>query len=380
MTNVLAFLHTTAAYQSAALQLMLGEANFAATQLALDDRVPSNTNGLVEWRVSPPPMGLAGEVLTTNFAYSFERGRLTFIAKRDWLKRAGATNLSDLAGEKSLLDTNTALAFATQALARLQIDLAALPRPAHVLQLPARKVDETGRNLPGWENVVATPVFQISWGPRAAPADFRNPVGLKLLGTTPELLEWRLRERNLSRRPVLAVANAAALLGPLPPPRHFVEELFGGRTAYETVLSPERAEAWLLNSAFTREEVRLPETRQGPVTLPAKLAKEFSGTLLDFSTYHWSVTKLCAPDYGLKLRFSRGTNAVDVRFCFECDILEITSAGQIRTENFDFNHNAFVSMAKRLFPKDQTIQKLEKENEQQARKRFESELQRLATE
>lgn len=77
MTNLLAILHTTAACQTAVLQLMIGEANFAARQLGLSERVPVVTNELVSFHVSPPPFGVTGTVSSTNYGFSFRHGRLT---------------------------------------------------------------------------------------------------------------------------------------------------------------------------------------------------------------------------------------------------------------------------------------------------------------
>ncbi len=88
MTNVIAFLHTTTAYQTAALQLMVGEANFAARQLDLKESlpivVPADTNN---WEVEPPPMGLGGDITTSNYFFEFHEGRLKTIRKNDWIKK-----------------------------------------------------------------------------------------------------------------------------------------------------------------------------------------------------------------------------------------------------------------------------------------------------
>ena len=114
------------------------------------------------------------------------------------------------------------------------------------------------------------------------------------------------------------------------------EELFGGGVAYDTVMSPERVEVFLLTSDFG--ETHAGEARAGPVKPDRKSATALSKALLDFDGYHWGVAKLCSPDYGIKARFIRGKAVVQVRFCFDCDILEITFDGKTRTENFDFSH------------------------------------------
>jgi hypothetical protein len=74
ITNIIELLHTTASYQTAVFQLMVGEANLAATQLDLNDSRPlvinQNTN---DWNVSPPPLGIGGSVLTSNYIFEFQR-------------------------------------------------------------------------------------------------------------------------------------------------------------------------------------------------------------------------------------------------------------------------------------------------------------------
>ena len=384
MTNILAFLHTTAAYQSAVLQLLIGEANFTAKELGLNEPALTTTNQLVEQFVSMPPLGISGDMVTSNYTYSFERGHLRSIRKVDWLKKSlrSPSNLLALAEQPSKLDTNSVLAYATQALGRLGFDLTDLERmPVRVRQLPVRKVDEHGRNLPGVSNNVATPLFQVSWGARSPTMDVFSPVFVKVLGTTPEVLEFHVRPPMRSRRAALRLTNAEALLGPLPPPRHFVEELFGGTAAYETVASPDKVEAWLLASQFPEENddaVARPDVRTAPKLVPKKLAADYAKALLDFNTYHWTVVKACLPDYGLKLAFTRSGKTVEARVCFECGIVEIVSDGKARTENFDFGHNGLVAATKALFPKDRVVQSLKKEDVQGRRESFEDELKRMA--
>ncbi|HXI51724.1 MAG TPA: hypothetical protein VNH84_09470 [Candidatus Saccharimonadales bacterium] len=379
MTNLIAFLHTTAAYQAAALQLMVGEANFAAHRLGLPEEVPAVTNLLAVAEVGVPPLGVGGAVGTSNYLFSFAKGRLRSIRKREWLSKVQppASNLFNLTRTPSLLDTNSAHQLATQWLAALTVDVIALERKhtRHIFQAPTRVPNADPREP---EATVLTPLFQISWGVRPPPADFWSPVRVKLLGSTKQLLELDINDTTLLRRPRLMVTNKAALLGPLPPPRHFVEQLFGGREAYETVASPEQVEAFLLNSRIREEESKLPEIRQGPTRVDLDKARRLSDALLDFDTYQWSAVKLCSPDYGIKVRFVRGPSVVEALLCFECGIVAVTAKGAIRHENFDFNHNALVKVVQEIFPRDEEITRLElNEGEQAKRQEF---LQGLARE
>ncbi|MDQ6632750.1 MAG: hypothetical protein M3Y82_13510, partial [Verrucomicrobiota bacterium] len=104
MTNIIQFLHTTAAYQNAVLQLMVGEANFVAKQLDLKETVPvvamAKTN---EWEVEPPPDGIGGVVSSTNYTFYFHEGRLQSINKNNWLQKISppVKDLVELAGRPS---------------------------------------------------------------------------------------------------------------------------------------------------------------------------------------------------------------------------------------------------------------------------------------
>ena len=375
MTNLLAILHTTAAYQAAVVQLMVGEANFAARQLGIREDVPSDTNALVEFQVNPPPLGVGGSIVTTNYLFSFDHGRLSSLTKRDWFKRLSppASNMLDLARQPSLLDTNGAYQLATQRLAGISVDASLLEQkwPVHIFQVPARRTGPDGRNLPGKTNLIGVPLFQITWGDKKPPMDAFNPVRIKLLGTTREVLEFNLRDPSISRRPPLVLTNADELLGPLPPPRHFVQELIGGKSSYQTVASPDRIEASLLNQ-FSDEGTERLSPRSKPFAVPTAQATRLSALLVDFDSYAWTLQKMCSLDYGVKLTFIRKEQRIDVLLCLECDWLSFRADGREKGENFDFVHDDLARIVKELFPRDERIQKLETETDsrEQAERTF----------
>ena len=369
VTNLIALLHSTAAYQAAAIQLMVGEANFCAAQIGLPDALPNSTSLLHVAEVAAPPMGVSGAVGTSNYIFGFNNGKLRSIRKLEWMKRIEppVTNLFGLTSQQSMLNTNEASQLARKWLSGLSVDVTALERKSsgYVIQVsvsdPTDQFDREARKIP-------TPLFLIGWG-RPAPMDFKNPVRVKLLGSTPELLDVDIGDPGLLTRPRLMLTNQAELVGALPPPRYFVEQLFGGRTAYDTVASPQRVEMYLLNDRLS--EATLPEIREGPVNVRSGLVHSLSKILLDFETYQWGVKKACSPNHGVKARFARGDSAVEVRFCFECDILEIVTNEKSREENFDFNRNALVDIAKSVFPRDSTVRSLEKNKEErQDKERF----------
>jgi hypothetical protein len=384
MTNIIAFLHTTAAYQTAALQLMVGQANFAAQQLDLKEPLPivisADTN---KSEVMPPPMGIGGMILTSNYNFEFNKGYLVSVGKMKWLEKVSPpiTNTLELANQPSFLDTNGAYQLATQWLAKISVDVPKLERkyPPQIFQISARRRDEDGKILPGISNNIAIPLFIIGWGdpmkqfPRTnylgealspRPPSAMSSVRMEVLGTTKELLSLHIRDTNFFARPPLQLTDAVELLGPLPPPRHFVEELFGGKDAYETVANPDKVEAWLLNTYEDQHDNGLPPERVGPKKLSSGFFgtgtdKTFSDILLDFDSYAWTEMKLCSPDFGLRLRYTRGKDIVEFQLCYDCDILEVSHNGHVQQENFDFVHDKLVKAVQGAFPWDEKIRKLE---------------------
>lgn len=395
MTNIIEALHTTAAYQAAVVQLMTGEASFAAQHLHLKEplsiTIPTNMNG---WEVETPPNGVGGYYSGKDYSFEFDKGRLRSIRKSDWLKKIDppVTNFWELSLRPSLLDTNTAYQWATQLLAAISVDVQEMERKhaPRIFQVPARKTDSEGNTLRGISNNVALPLFMIGWGEdlrsiiiretlrtnpppsranrptrpfRELPPSSSCPVFVEILGTTKELIELTINDASLLKRTGLVLTNAAELLGPYPPPRHFVEELVGGKRAYEIVLKPDRAEAWLISSASEAGGFDQKKERAGPQRLTAAMAKAFSEPLLDFDSYYWGFSKKrCIADFGAKIRFSRGKQTVEFLLCYECNILQVNFGGKETIAEFDPAHKRLVKAIQAVFPNDIAIKNLSHEN------------------
>ena len=378
-------LHTTVAYQTAALQLMVGQANFVAKQLDLKEPlpivIPADTNN---WEVEPLPMGIGGYLSCSNYSFEFSKGQLRSIRKRDWLKKISppVQNVLDLGDRSSLLDTNSVYQLATQWLASISVDISSLVQtsPPAIFQVIGRKRDARGRLLPGDENIVTAPLFMIAWGEDPVnsilherfkslnrplhPPSRMSPVYMEILGTTREIIELDIHDESLFKSAPLQLANAAELLGPLPSKQHFVEEMLGGKEAYKTVALPDKVEAWLLNGRDAGEGVDPLANRTGAVKLKTLDAKQFSDALLDFDSYAWGVAKNCLPDFGVRLRFTRDDDTVEFLLCYECKILEVAHNGKIQTQemNFDYAQVALVKAIQSVFPNDNAIKKLNNEN------------------
>ena len=69
--------------------------------------------------------------------------------------------------------------------------------------------------------------------------------------------------------------------------------------------------------------------------------------------------KGCEPIFGVRLEFTQGDKAVDLFFCFECDILAVYFGGKpVGSEDFDTMRPQLVEIAQKVFPEDKVIQGL----------------------
>lgn len=376
MTNILQMLHTTAAYQSAVMQLMVNEANFAAKQLDLHETVPAivatDTN---RWSVEPVTEGVGGSVDSENYSFWFHEGKLRSIDKIKWFQKISppVASVLDLADRPSLLDTNSAYQLAKERLAALSVDVIALEKehPPTIFQVRGKKRPTNRGDLPG--PMVAAPLFMIGWGhepvsptmqarmgelnrpmPVRRPSS-QSPVFVEFLGTTRELLHLNINDAALLVRTPLQLTNAEQLLGATPPPQHFVEDFVGGKEAYETIEKSDKVEVWLLTPGVEKPKV----DRAGPVKLTGAKAKAFSDALINFDSYLWTVAKNCILDEGARLRFTRGADTVDFRICYECDMLSVAHSGSSHIGDFNNHaHDALVKALQAAFPNDDIVRNL----------------------
>jgi hypothetical protein len=376
--QALELLHTTEAYQAEAVRLMMEEANFFADRLGLNEKVSRDClQKPNESQVSPPPQGVGGFVKSLNYFFHFHDGRLRSVQKENWIQKINPPiqHFSDLADRPSL-DSDGTYQLAIQRLAALGIDLKELASQfaPQIFQIPGRRHDAQGRHLRDPVNLVMIPVFEIAWGdtrketvlpsgikiqrPRRQP-DRNAPVFIKILGTTQEIIELHLGDHSLLKRPALKIDRAADLLGPIPSARHFVEQLFGGKTAYETIENPDDAEACLLWQDFAAGGIY--RDRPDSKRLTAEQAAQLAATLLDFDTYDWGLSGWmngCLVEFGVRIKFIKDRDTVEMRFCFTCNILEIVHKNHSRGEDFRHGRNALVMTIQSVFPEDQIIKNL----------------------
>jgi hypothetical protein len=187
---------------------------------------------------------------------------------------------------------------------------------------------------------------------------------IEILGSTKQCLALRINS-DLLAAPPLQVTNAARLLGTPPPPQHFVEELLGGPSAYDTVAHPDHASAWLLGNPADGSDTkvnRTPATAVDSATLPL-----LSRTLTDFNSYSWLAENGCPADYGVRLQFAKGADNVEILWAADCDHLQITHEGHTTEKDCDAARVALIQAFKAIFPTDATINKLSLLNPNQSK-------------
>jgi hypothetical protein len=81
--------------------------------------------------------------------------------------------------------------------------------------------------------------------------------------------------------------------------------------------------------------------------------------LLDEGSYELELAKGCEPVFGVGVSFVAREQAVDILFCFECDILAVYQDGKVvGDEDFDPARTRLVRLVKKFFPDDNVIQQL----------------------
>jgi hypothetical protein len=160
---------------------------------------------------------------------------------------------------------------------------------------------------------------------------------------------------------VVAVVGAiyVATIGQSP-----MSRLFGGGENMAIVREATRVKAYRVappTGSNPMEDYTSPldyEVVTEPVAVPAEMAKEMSQALLSPETYGWDYAKACGwPVYGVKLSFFKGSEQVDVYFCFQCSMLAVVRDDRVLGgEDFDNAEQVFVDAVKALFPGDQELQ------------------------
>lgn len=197
------------AYKAAVIRLMLPEVSFVSEQLNLPTPHPIEMRDVQKTVVGPPMFGFVGAVQTTNYFFSFSDDGKLYAIFND-IKPVGRFDLyPEWAKTPSLVNSNGAYQLATQWLAAINVDVVTLEKKYN------HQIEQSFFwNPPGSTNKTMLPIYSVTWGTNY-PKNY--PAQVILLGTTKELMELRLSESSLSRRPALVVTNAIELNNTDPP-------------------------------------------------------------------------------------------------------------------------------------------------------------------
>ena len=155
-------------------------------------------------------IGIGGRVANTNFEFGFQRGKL----------RQVTCKRQPDASKPSLIDANGAYQLATQWLAAVDIDMAALNKLKWTVnQVKALRFDERGMT-----NYVTLPLYAVDFSHiHYPPYDdmfaFDGPqISVGVLGATKELQWLMINDFSLTRRPPMLVTNVLEMIHtPIPP-------------------------------------------------------------------------------------------------------------------------------------------------------------------
>jgi hypothetical protein len=174
-----------------------------------------------------------------------------------------------------------------------------------------------------------------------------------------------VKKRFIFIAALMVIAGGLAIWGIVRRARYeSVAEMFGGKYSLQTVQHPTRVEACCLGplpQGISWQEASLGDypVTSGPFEVVKTIAEPASEALLSPDTYGWDFAKDCAPVYGVRLSFLRGSERIDVLFCFECDVLLVGRNGRVTGgEDFDFGRSVFVRAVKAIFPDNEVIQRL----------------------
>jgi len=140
-----------------------------------------------------------------------------------------------------------------------------------------------------------------------------------------------------------------------------VVKLFGGEQAVEIIQNADTVNAYRQpQKSYHQRLLSDYEILSGPVPVAETEQQQLLIALLANDSYMWEVAKGCAPDYGVRIEFSKGGDKVNVLFCFGCSQLQVYRNGKsVKGEEFDPIEKKLIEITKRIFPDDKAIQALD---------------------
>jgi hypothetical protein len=166
------FHYSTVEYQQEALRLMLNDANWAAQALHLDEDLPITKSRASLSSIVPFGMyyseGLLGSIATTNYAYRIMNGSRLDHIEIDQSYEVWRSLQDELLPENQL-DNKGAYQLATQWLASLSVDIAALNRECELSVASSPVLNYVGSGKKPIRRMFA-PTYDVTWKSSTGPA------------------------------------------------------------------------------------------------------------------------------------------------------------------------------------------------------------------
>jgi hypothetical protein len=196
---------TTSAYRDEALRLLIKEANQAASELNLPEKLPITESNLVDIYISPPRLGRAaktfGMIATSNYVYSAAvDNKLSYIVKNH-LQNSYDKLQGQYLWSMGKMDTNAAYQTATQILNAASMDVKALNRDCNVAISAFTPEGKEGTHF--------VPVYWITWKNRNGGVPIAS---IELFEPTKTLRQLRVTKSEYISRKPLEVTNLVFLL------------------------------------------------------------------------------------------------------------------------------------------------------------------------
>ncbi len=346
-------MHTTAAYQAAVAQLLIGEANFVGKQLELPGWKPIQATNEAKIAVFEPYAGPGGSVVTEDFKLSFIYGRLWIverIKRTDGPRKNWPSSRDEFLQLKSAMDTNESRGLARSWLHAVGVDTNRLEQQQVFTAKQSRMWPEASDDVSNQPTPV--PLHYLAWI-QSSNRPFPQH-SIEVRADTKELWRLQIPDTNHFMLRKLVLTNKAELLGPEPSPRKFVHQIFGGPARFNIVVAPTKVEAELVEQMMTRSGTEFRVLR-GPVRVRGEKAERLSRLLTEFESYGWLMSSLCSPEYGVRLRFYQGDKMVEVVLCLKCSQMLID--GKPGPE-FHFSNPALVKVLREVFLNDKALEGL----------------------
>lgn len=198
---------TTMAYQEEALNRVLQEANLVANELNLPEELPITKSNMVKAFISPFGFAYAkkaiGNVTTRNYAYYVSMDNKFSYLESPYQFELCQKFQTDYTLPSSMFETNQAVMLATQWLAAVSMDVAAISRDC-VLDV---KIADAYVHAPAGKFV---PVYNVVWVKKT---DAKSAAAsVRVFTPTRTLLQLRVEDSKYILRPPIVFTNLAELL------------------------------------------------------------------------------------------------------------------------------------------------------------------------